>query len=145
MKKNILIAIALLTFGCSYSYAATLQSLDKNQVTKALENKTITTVPLVTLHKHLVPNTVSVYFGKKGELSGQFANKPENDPQTDQGTWQVKDDGQVCVNWKEWTKNKPTCVYTYKLENSLVFINVDNKFESMALLDKIQSGNQVHS
>lgn len=144
MKKFILV-FALLTFGCSFSYAASMQSMNKNQVMKVLEDKTITTVPLVTLHDNLTPNTVTVYFGKKGELVGQFVNKPENDPQSDEGTWQVKADGKVCVSWKVWTKNNPVCVYTYKLANSLVFINTANKFESMVLSNNIQSGNQIHS
>jgi hypothetical protein len=144
MKKLALICL-LLTFGCSLSYAESIQSLSKNEVLKALENKTITTVPLVTLHGKLVPNTVSVYFGKQEMLVGKFAEKPKNDPQNDQGTWQVKDDGQFCVSWKVWTNNRPICVYTYKLANSLVFINTDKKFESMVLTDSIQSGNQLHS
>lgn len=144
MKKLSLICL-LLSFGCSLSYATSLQSLDKNQVMKALENKTITTVPLVTLHGDLIPNTVTVYFGKDQKLVGQFANKPKNDPQNDVGTWQVKDDGQFCVDWKTWTNNRPTCVYTYKLSNSLVFINSSNKFESMVMTDNIKSGNRIHS
>jgi len=142
MKKSILI-FALLIFSCSMSYAASIQSMDKNQVTNALEDKTITTVPLATLHGNLISNTVSVYFGKGGKLIGQFTNKPNNDPQSDKGTWEVKANGQVCVQWKVWTNNNPICVYTYKLSNSLVFINTDNKFESMVLFDKIHTGNQV--
>jgi hypothetical protein len=111
---------------------------------KTLEDKTINTIPLASLHGNLIPNSVSVYFGKAGKLMGQFANKPENDPQSDQGTWQVKTDGQICVSWKVWTNDKPICVYAYKLANSLVFINTDHKFESMVISENIQSGNQLH-
>ncbi len=143
--KKIAITTAILLASSSLSYAASLQSMDKTLITKALEDKTITTVPLVTLHNSLIANTVSVYFGKKGQLLGQFTNKPDNDPQNDQGTWQVKADGQVCVSWKVWTNNNPICVYAYKLANSLVFVNTSNKFESMVLSDGIKSGNQVTS
>lgn len=144
MKRLILIC-ALLICGCSFSYAASIQALNKGQAIKALEDKTITTVPIVTLHGNLISNTVSVYFGKGKEIIGQFANKPENDPQSDEGTWQVKADGQTCVNWKVWSQKGPTCVYIYKLANGLVFVNTANKFESMVLSDDIKAGNQVHS
>lgn len=143
--KKLTVVCGLIALCCSFSYAASMQSLNKNQVMKTLEDKTITTVPLVTLHGNLVTNTATVYFGKKGEVVGEFENKPENDPQSDQGTWQAKADGQICVTWKAWTKDKPTCVYTYKLANGLVFVNTANKFESMVLTNGIQSGNRVHS
>ncbi len=138
------LVFAFFIFSCSFSYAASLQSMSKNQIMQALEGNTITTVPLVTLHGNLVTNTASVYFGKGGQLVGQFANKPDNDSQSDQGTWQAKANGQICVSWKTWTNNNPVCVYTYKLANSLVFINTNNKFESMVLSNSIQSGNQIH-
>lgn len=144
--KKLPLTLALLLLSSSFAYAQALQSMDKKQVMKALENKTITTIPLVTLHGNLIPdNTASIFFDKEGKVSGQFSSKPANDPQSDQGTWQVKADGQTCVTWQTWTQNKPICVYAYKLANSIVFVNVDKKFESMVLADNIQSGNQIHS
>ncbi len=142
MKKLALIFFVL-SLSSSLGYAATLQSMSKAEITQALEDKTIVTIPVVTLHGNLVSNTASIYFGKDGLLVGQFANKPDNDPQNDQGTWQAKANGQVCVNWKVWTNGKETCVYTYKLANGLIFINTNHKFESMALSNNIQSGNKI--
>lgn len=144
MKKIIYLCAFALIY-TSFSHAATLQSMNKTQATKALENKTITTVPMVTIDNKLIDNnSVTVYFGKDNEVIGKFATKPENNPQDDKGTWMVKDSGTVCVTWKQWEHNTPICINVYKTSNSLVFINADtNKFESMVLLNNIKTGNTL--
>jgi hypothetical protein len=135
----------VLMFGCISSYAESMQALKKNEVVKTLENKTITTIPLTTLHGDLIDNTATVFFSKDGKLLGRFETKPENNPQSDEGTWKVNANGQTCVSWKSWNDSKQICVYIYKLSNSLIFVNTANKFESMVLSGKIVSGNQVGS
>ena len=145
MKKSAFLIAPLLLSICTLSFAASLQSLNKQQVTKLLQDKTMTTVPLVTLNKQLVSNTLSVYLDKQGKLNGQFANKPDNDPQTDQGKWTVKSNGVLCATWDHWNQSNPICVFVYKTSNSVIFINQQsNKFESMALEDNIKDGNQIN-
>lgn len=141
--RKLVLGVALLV-SCAVGYAGPLQSLNKNQVMKVLGNKTITTIPLNTLQGQLIANNkVSVFFAKDGQLIGRFESKPDNNPQSDEGTWKVNANGQTCVSWKTWTENKPVCVYAYKLANSLLFVNTANKFESMVLTDNIADGNQV--
>ena len=97
MNKLALLAGAALLTLSSLSFAASLQSLNKSQVTHEVQGKTITTIPLVTLNDQLITNTFTGFFDKNGELKGQLANKPDNGPQTDSGKWQVKADGTLCA------------------------------------------------
>lgn len=146
MKKSVLLSALIILLVSSLGFAATLKSLTKEQVTNAFQDKTITTIPLLTLNDKLVNNTITVYFAKDGKINGQFATKPDNDPQTDQGTWMVKANGTLCAKWDHMNNQKPICVFVYKLNNSLVFANADtNKFESMVLNENIKDGNQAQS
>ncbi len=145
MKKLALLSVVILFFVSPLGFAASMHSLNKEQVTNALQDKTMTTIPLLTLNGKLVNNTISMYFSKDSKLTGQFANKPDNDPQSDQGTWTIKPNGVLCTTWQHLNKQKPICVFVYKLQNGLVFVNIEtNKFESMALDENIKDGNQVH-
>jgi len=145
MKKSILLLIAALLSFSTLSFGASLQSLSKQQVLNTLQDKTMTTIHLITMNKQLVDNALTIYFDKQGQVSGQLVNKPDNNPQTDQGTWLVKSNGTLCVTWQSWNQNKPICVYVYKLNNSIAFINLDtNNFESLVLNDEIKTGNQLH-
>lgn len=144
MKKSVLISALSLVFVSGVSFAASMHSLNKEQIMSALQDKTMTTIPLLTLNDQLVNNTITMYFAKDGALNGQFATKPDTDPQSDQGKWEVKADGALCTTWNQINNKKPICVYVYKTSNSLIFINTDtNKFESMALNDNIKTGNQM--
>lgn len=144
MKKSVLLSALVLLSASTFSFGALLQSLNKTQVMSAMQGKTITTIPLVTIDNQLVNNTFTGFFGQDGKAQAQFTNKPDNQPQTDQGTWMVKADGTMCVTWQHWNQNKPICLAVYKLKNGIVFINTDSKkFESMVLDDNIKSGNQV--
>lgn len=140
MKKVILLAAALMS---TASFGASLQSLNKNQATQLFQGNTMTTVPLVTLNKQLVTNNpITIYFDKQGTATGKFENKPDNAPQNDEGKWMVKGNGIVCVTWQNWNETKPLCVYVYKTNNSVLFINADNNnFESMALKTNMKTGN----
>lgn len=143
MKKLALWSVILL-FSSTLGFAATLKSLNKEQVTSVFQDKTITTIPLLTLNDKLVNNTITIYLAKDGKMNGQFATKPENDPQSDQGTWLVKTNGALCATWQHMNNQKPICVAVYKLNNSLVLVNADtNKFESMVLNENIKDGNQM--
>ncbi len=143
MKRKTLFLIALLLSVCTLSFGATLQSLDKKGVMTALQDKTITTIPMATLHDKLVMSRISIYFGADGKLEGKFARKIENDPQSDTGTWTVKNDGLLCANWQHWGAGKDMCVYVYDTKNSLIFANPAGYFDSLVLSRFIKSGNHV--
>lgn len=144
MKKLLLFTAVLLSVS-SASFAATLNSMNKAEIMKTLSEKTLTTIPLVTINAKLVNNSFSGYLDKSGKVTGQMSNKPEgNDPQNDEGTWKVSDEGVLCVTWQHWNQAKPICTHVYNLKNSLVFMNLKNTLETLALKNDIKSGNQLH-
>jgi len=135
-------SIALLFSGITF--AASMQSLSQNALNDQLKNKTITTIPLVTLNGALINNTFTGFFAADGKLQGQLNNAPSNGPKADTGSWMVKANGALCATWNHWNDNKPLCVLVYKVNNGMVFINEDNqKLETIILDDNIRSGNQI--
>jgi hypothetical protein len=127
----------------SINFAASISSMNKSEVMAALRDKTMTTISAATLNGKVIPNSFTGFFGKDGKMNGGFANKPEDAPQNDKGTWQVKDNGEVCVHWEQWFNGKERCVYFYKLSNALLIINTDKNFESLILNTDLKSGNQT--
>lgn len=144
MKKGIIFyALALLSFS-SMAWADPIQSMDKEQLTKTFSDKTINTIALTTLNNQLINDAVSVYFDPKGHVVGKFSSKPQNAAQNDQGAWEVKPKGVLCVTWQHWHEGKPICVVAYNLKNGILFVNQDNnKFETLVLKEGIKFGNQV--
>lgn len=144
MKKLVVLSAAALMSFSSLCFAAPLQSLNEKQINQTLENKTITTISLITLNGKLVNNRASIYFSKDNKVNGKFSNKPDNDPQTDEGSWSVKPNGTLCVTWQHWNQAKPICVAGYQLKNALFFVNTDTqKLETLILDENIKDGNQV--
>lgn len=143
MKRFLLLSSVLFSLS-SLCFGTSLLSLDQQQVTQIFEDKTMTTVPLVTLNHQLINNTLTVFFDRRGKLTGQFTNKPEHGPQSDAGTWLVKSSGVLCAIWEHWSDSKPICVYVYKLNNGFLFVNKDNdNFESLVLKENIKTGNKL--
>jgi len=144
MRKLILVISTLLITLSSLAYGLSIQSLNKLQVINTLQNKTIVTIPLITLNNELINNTFTGYFDKNNQLQGRFSAKPDNDPQSDQGKWLVEADGTLCATWQHWHQGKPVCVTVYKLENGLLFVNKKSKkIETVVLDANIKSGNQL--
>lgn len=143
MKKYLALAGALLLAPSLCFAGNNMTQMSKDEVTNALADKTITTISAATLSGKVVNNTFTGYFSKDGKAMGSFGTKPENDPQTDTGTWKVNSDGMFCFKWDHWDSGKEKCVAIYKLSNGLLVINSDNGFESMILSDQIKSGNQM--
>lgn len=142
MKKLILASALLFSFSTA-SMANSLESLDQSKAKNALDNKTITTISLTTLNGKTQDNVFTGFFSKEGKTKGSFASAPADQPQTDQGTWMVQDDGKLCMTWEHWNNAKQFCMTLYKTKNSIIFINEKDKLESVVMLDKIQSGNKM--
>ncbi len=138
--KKLIFAFGLLSLS-AYSYAAALSPMNKSQTQNALSDKTITTISAVTLDGKIISDSFTGYFGKDGKVAGKLANKPEDGPQTDAGTWKVKPNGMVCVTWEKWNDAKEKCVSFYKLSNSILLVNNNKGFESLILDDQIKTGN----
>lgn len=142
MKRLIIAASVLLI--STVTFANTLQSLNQAQVNEQLKGKTISTIPLVTINGALVNNTFTGFLDSNGNMDGHMANKPENDPISDTGTWTVSQNGTLCVTWQHWNNTKPICVSVYKVNNGLLFINEkSHALETIVLSDSIKNGKQV--
>lgn len=141
--KHFLALIGTLLLAPSLCMAGTLNSLKKDEVTSAFSDKTITTISAATLNGKIIKNSFTGYFSKDGKAVGSFETKPDNEQQTDTGTWKVNSDGLFCYQWDHWDANKEKCLSVYKLNNGLLVINDQGGFESMILADQIKSGNQM--
>ncbi len=143
MKKKLVLSLTLLSLS-SITLAASLTSMSGTQVKKAITDKTITSISDTTLNGKLVENSFIGYFNKNGTVDAKFANPlPDGAPQTDQGTWKIATNGQLCVTWKNWDNAKPRCVTFYKLKNAMIVVGPENIFETLFLDIKIQDGNQI--
>ncbi len=142
MKKQLLLSLALFSIS-SVSLAASLTSMSSTEAKNALSDKTITTVSEVTLNGDLIDNTFTGYVNKDGTVTGKLANSSSNNPQTDQGTWKVKDDGKFCFTWQKWDNGQEKCVTFYKLSNAILVVGSGNKFETLILDSNIKSGNHM--
>lgn len=144
MKKSVMLVSIVLLSLSAFAFGASMQSLSKAQTTQQIAGKTITTIPLITLNDQLIANSFTGFFDKNGQMKGQLASKPDNDPQTDEGKWIVKPDGTLCATWQHWHQNKPICVSIYKLTNGMLLVNQHNKkIETLILKENIKDGNQL--
>jgi len=141
--KKLLLSLVLLSLS-SVSLAASLSSMNSMELKNAISDKTITSVSKVTLNGKLIDDSFIGYFNKDGTSKGKLANPPaDGGPQTDQGTWKIQANGQLCVTWQKWDNAQPRCVMFYKLNNSLLVIGPNNVFETLFLDSNIQDGNQI--
>lgn len=157
MKKSAILCTALLAT-TSLSYGASLNSLHKDQVKKALVDKTITTAPVNRLNDQVTQTPVVVYLDNNGNISGQFMNTMNSStttsmnnttnnmpsPQSDTGTYKLKNNGLLCITWKTWNKGNEFCVYTYETSNAYLFVDDHHVFHTVAMKSDIQSGNQMN-
>jgi hypothetical protein len=143
MKRLLIAHAALMLSFSSVNFAASISSMNKSEVMTAIGDKTMTTISAATLNGKVISNSFTGYFGKDGKMNGSFANKPEDAPQSDKGTWRIKDNGEVCVHWEQWFNGKEHCVYFYKLNNALLITSTDKNFESLILDTDLKSGNQM--
>lgn len=143
MKKYLAIAGALLLAPSLCFAGNSMNAMSKDDVNNAFADKTITTISASTLNGKVMNNTFTGYFSKDGKAMGSFGTKPDNDPQTDTGTWKVNSDGMFCYKWDHWDAGKEKCVALYKLKNGILVINSDGGFESMILSEQMKSGNQM--
>src|ERR1700722_9453284 len=104
----------------------------------------MSTIYLTMFDKHLLPNSLALYFDKEGQVSGSFANKLDNgQPQKDQGLWNVGAGNALCITWKHWNNSKKECVNVYDARNSLIFIGLDGSYNALVLKSSILLANQL--
>lgn len=144
MRKSVIIISSALFLLTSVASAASLKSLTQKEITDEFGNKSLTTIPIVTMNGHLMDNTVMAFIDKDGKLIGQFATNPDNDPKDDTGKWAVSSEGTFCATWDHWNQSKPICTDIYKVDNGFVFVNHDtHKLETIVLSENVKEGNQL--
>lgn len=143
MKKS---AMALLTAALTVSsvgFAATLNSISKDQVKQAFVNKTYVSISTAQVNGKTVENSFTGYMDDQGKTWGKFTRKPADAPQADQGTYVIKDNGLLCLTWQHWMGGKQFCVYAYETTNSYLIISDDNVFHTAFMKNKMQAGKHL--
>lgn len=136
MKKTMILFATLAL--CPLSFAATLNSIDKDQVKQAFVNKTFSSASKYELDDQVITDVFTGSMDDQGNIHGKFAHKPPQGPQEDQGVYTIKDDGQLCITWQHWQGHKEFCVYTYNTENAYILVGVNNRFHIVFLKDDIK-------
>ena len=142
MKKYVLGALGACVIS-SMAAAATLNSINKDQVQQAFVNNTFTTASVVHPTAFSINNSFTGYMSSDGKIWGMFMHKPKKLPQVDQGTYVIKDDGALCMTWKHWHDAKEFCVYIYNAENAYLLVTTDNMFDTAFLKTSIKTGKHM--
>lgn len=141
--KNLTYLSSLMVLLPAMAIAGNISSMNQDETTKTFSDKTITTINAATLNREMINNKFTGFFSKDGKLVGKFANKPQNDPQQDEGTWSIKPNGSMCFKWNHWDSSQEKCISLYKLQNGILVVNEQNGFETFIQQKDIKSGNQV--
>lgn len=127
----------------SCSFSSTLTSMTNVEARNAIEDKTISTASMATLNGRVIQNTFTGFFKNDGTITGAFEKKPINAPQVDQGTWNTRGAGMVCIKWDHWNNNVETCVTLYKLNNAILTVGPNGEFNSLVFDGDVKSGDQL--
>jgi hypothetical protein len=142
--KKLLLLITMLAIS-PLALCATLQSLNKKQLNDAFVNKTAVSINYDDFHGHPLGASFSYYLDGKGNIIGKLSQKPENEPQTDTGTYYLKADGTGYFTWKHWYGGKKICFRIFNTKNAYISVDCQNQFHTVYMKKDIQSGNQIGS
>jgi len=144
MKKLVLFGmyIGLLLFSV-ISVGATLHSMNKAQIEQAFINKTVVSIATDNLNGHTINNTFSMFLDGKGNVFGKMSVKPDNEPQTDQGIYSIKNDGTLYITWQHWDGAKKLCGHMFNANNAYIAVDCADVFHTVFMKENVQSGNQL--
>lgn len=144
MKKTTVLVFSALIATSALSLAEQeLESMSKAQIEHVFVNHTGTSIPTVRLNDVPIPNVFKFYMDDKGHIFGKFARKPKNQPQKDQGSYTISDDGELQVTWQHWDFAKPLCFYLYDTQNDYLSLGCDKRFHTAFVKASMQAGNQL--
>lgn len=144
MKKSTgLIFLTLMAISTASFADHELESMSQAEVQKAFVNHSGTSIPTVRLNSQAITNTFKFYMDSQGQIFGKFLNKPQGQPQADQGTYTISSDGQVHISWQHWDGAKPICFYFYDTTNDYLAVGCDNSFHTAFVKASMQAGNQL--
>jgi hypothetical protein len=136
MKKSLIFLIALLPY--SLGFAATLNSIDKNQVKQILVNKTFSSGGTARFPGQSIGVVFTGSMDDHGIIRANFSQPTSLGPQNDQGTYTIKDDGRLCITWQHWHGAKEFCNYIYDAANAYMLVGLDNQFHIVFLKTDIK-------
>jgi hypothetical protein len=139
MKKVIVLVLTLIA--STFSFAATLHSLNKAGVKQAFVGKTIVSVPATHLNAQVLQNSFIAYIDPNGTMMGKFMQKPADAPQMDKGTYVIKDNGEMCLTWQQWDNGKQFCVNVFDTKNAYIIVDNEHMFHTVFMKDVIKEGN----
>lgn len=118
----------------------TFNSLSKDDTLKLIKDVTIKIHPeIVDNNNKFVHKTVQIYFAPDGTVQGKaLTSTIPGQPKTDQGTWKVKEDGELCMEWKHWGS---PCLRIYPLKYNYLFIMNTNHGAALLPDAEIHKGN----
>lgn len=145
MKKILSIFISVLSIShCSFSFAASLNSMDKNQVKQVFINKTFISIATDNLNGKTINNTFSMFLDDKGNIIGKMSSKPANQPQTDKGVYSIKEDGTLMITWQHWDEAKELCALFFETANAYIAMECNNVFHTAFMKEDIKQGNHLN-
>lgn len=143
MKKSISVIFGILVSFNSMCFAATLNTLTKDQVIQAFVNKTSTSIATDNLNGRTIENTFAMFLDDKGNIVGKMSHKPANEPQMDKGIYSIDEDGTTYITWQHWDAAKKLCIHVFNTENAYINVDCDNVFHTAFMKDSIKVGNQL--
>ena len=140
VTKIIFVSIFTLLMN-SLSFAATLQSLSKQQFERAFVNKTATSVGTIQSNGTPLHIPFSMFLDNHGRIWATLAAQPANNmPQTDEGVYTVGKDGSLYITWNHWFHSKRLCAHLFNTKNGYIVVGCDNVFQTIFMKNAIVSG-----
>lgn len=137
MKKSLMVfLVALLPY--SLGFGATLNSIDKDQVKQVFVNKTFSSAGTARFPGQAIGVVFTGSMDDHGNIRAKFSQPTSLGPQNDQGTYAIKDDGQLCITWQHWHAAKEFCNYIYDAANAYMLVDLDHQFHIVFLKTDIQ-------
>lgn len=144
IKKRIILAIFVLGLTSSFAYAAILHSINGTQFKHAFIGKTCTSIATDNLNGRTIDNTFSMFMDNNGNIMGKMSHKPDNESQTDKGTYTVKQDGTFYITWQHWDGGQKLCGRIFDTKNAYISADCNNVFHTVFMKAAIESGNVLN-
>ena len=143
-KNTVAYTAALLSFILNLScHADTLFSLTKSELEQVVVNNTLKSVAIDNLNGQTINNTFSMYMDDQGKIYGKMSLKPIDQPQYDQGTYSISDDGTFYITWQHWDEQQTLCGHLFTTANAYISVDCDDIFHTVFMTDDIQPGNHI--
>jgi hypothetical protein len=144
MKNLVIVVIGLMSLTLStFSFGTTLSPINKSQFQAAIINKTLISIATDNLNGKTINNTFSMFLDDQGHIWGKMSLKPKDEPQTDQGTYSVEEDGTFHLRWQHWDYAKTLCGHLFETKNAYISVDCDNVFHTVFMKADIRPGNHL--